>query len=159
MAGKQARQKRRTAPGRRRWRVPAPILALAGILAVLAGAAALKSTGPAGHGHDHGPVVHPAPRADVNAAMIVAPGRYVGYPRIAEVYRQVAAIPEVIDGLYCYCDCRYHADHYSLLDCFRDDHGAGCDICMTQAALAYRMTGEGRSLDEIRETTDRLYGR
>jgi hypothetical protein len=74
------------------------------------------------------------------------------------VYRQVAEIPQVIDGLYCYCDCRYHADHYSLFDCFRDDHGAACDICLVQAELAYRMTQEGRTLQEIRATTDRLYG-
>jgi hypothetical protein len=144
-------------PGRR---VPVPIVALGVILLVLGGATLLRSGGADGHGHSHrtGPAEHPEPRLEANASLVVSPGRYVGYPRIAEVYRQVAEIPQVIDGLYCYCDCKYHSDHHSLFDCFRDDHGAGCDICLTQAALAHRMTLEGRTLQEIRDTQDRLYG-
>jgi hypothetical protein len=104
---------------------------------------------------------HPEPRTDattVQAEQLVTAERYADYPRIAEVYAQAAEIPDVLDGLYCYCHCADHADHYSLLDCFKSDHGAGCDVCLTQAALAHRLHGEGKSLKEIRQAVDGLYG-
>jgi hypothetical protein len=101
---------------------------------------------------------HPDPRAEVTGAEVVDAARYQGYPRVAETYRMAAEIAGVLDGLHCYCECNQHSDHYSLLDCFRSDHGAACDICLTEAQIAYRMTKEGKSLDEIRAAIDKLYG-
>jgi hypothetical protein len=101
---------------------------------------------------------HPAPRAGLTAADVAPASRYAAYPRIAEVYEMAAQIPGVLDGLYCHCDCSRHSDHRSLLTCFQDDHGAACDVCLTEAALAFRMTTEGRSLKEIRAAVDGLYG-
>jgi hypothetical protein len=101
---------------------------------------------------------HPAPRDGLTAGDVVPGSRYAAYPRIAEVYEMAARIPAVLDGLYCHCDCSRHSDHRSLLTCFQDDHGAACDVCLTEAALAYRMTSEGRSLKEIRKAVDGLYG-
>jgi hypothetical protein len=100
---------------------------------------------------------HPTPRQGLTADHVAPAERYADYPRIAEVYRMAAQIPSVLDGLYCYCDCSKHSDHRSLLTCFQDDHGAACDVCLTEAALAYRMVGEGRSLKEIRRAVDGLY--
>jgi hypothetical protein len=104
-------------------------------------------------------VEHPDPRTDITAAGVASSSRYAEYPRIAAVYEMAAEIPEVLDGLYCHCDCSLHSGHRSLLDCFHDDHGAGCDICLDEAALAHRMTAEGRSLKEIRRAVDELYAR
>lgn len=112
-------------------------------------------------GADEASGSHPEPRADatsVQAEQMVGPERYAAYPRIAEVYAQAREIPEVLDGLYCYCDCSKHSDHYSLLDCFKSDHGAGCDVCLTEAALAYRLHKEGKTLEQIRTAVDGLYG-
>jgi hypothetical protein len=100
---------------------------------------------------------HPAPREGLTAADVAPPSRYADYPRIAEVYAMAAQIPHVLDGVYCHCDCSKHSDHRSLLTCFQDDHGAACDVCLTEASLAFRMVGEGRSLKEIRKAVDRLY--
>jgi hypothetical protein len=100
---------------------------------------------------------HPAPRQGLTAADVAPAERYAAYPRVAEVYEMVAQIPHVIDGIYCHCDCSKHSDHRSLLTCFQDDHGAACDVCLTEAALAFRMVGEGRSLKEIRKAVDALY--
>jgi hypothetical protein len=100
---------------------------------------------------------HPTPRAGLTAADVESPLRYAGYPRIAEVYEMAAQIPHVLDGLYCHCDCSKHSDHRSLLTCFQDEHGAACDVCLTEAALAYRMIGEGKSLKQIRRAVDALY--
>ncbi|MBR9990654.1 MAG: hypothetical protein KFH98_12920 [Gemmatimonadetes bacterium] len=102
---------------------------------------------------------HPAPRDDMSVLTVESSSRYAAYPRIAEVYDMAAAIPQVLDGLYCHCDCSKHSNHRSLLTCFQDDHGAACDVCLTEAALAYRMTNEGRSLKEIRRAVDDLYRR
>jgi hypothetical protein len=100
---------------------------------------------------------HPAPRAGLTAADVAPAARYVAYPRVAEVYAMAAQIPDVLDGIYCHCDCSKHSGHRSLLTCFQDDHGAACDVCLTEAALAFRMIGEGRSLKEIRKAVDALY--
>lgn len=104
-------------------------------------------------------VPHPAPRPGLTAADVESPVRYAGYPRVAEVYEMAAQIPDVLDGLYCHCDCSKHSDHRSLLTCFQDDHGAACDVCLTEAALAFSMTGEGKSLKQIRKAVDALYRR
>jgi hypothetical protein len=102
---------------------------------------------------------HPDPRPGINGSQVVPASRYLGYERVAAVYAQAAEIPTVLDGLHCYCDCSGHSGHRSLLTCFESDHGAACDICLTEAAIAYRMTKDGRSLQEIRNAIDQLYGR
>jgi hypothetical protein len=102
---------------------------------------------------------HPDPRPDLSAATVEPAERYAAYPRIAEIYQMAAEIPHVLDGLYCHCDCSKHSNHRSLLTCFEDDHGAACDVCLTEAALAHRMDREGRSLKEIRKAVDDLYRR
>ena len=102
---------------------------------------------------------HPDPRPTVTKADVKSASDYRAYPRVAGVYRQASAIPQVLDGLYCYCQCSEHSGHYSLLDCFRSDHAAGCDICLSEAATAYRMSQDGQTLDEIRDEVDRLFQR
>lgn len=102
---------------------------------------------------------HPDPRPDLSTATVEPAERYAAYPRVAEIYQMAAEIPHVLDGLYCHCDCSKHSNHRSLLTCFEDDHGAACDVCLTEAALAHRMDREGRSLKEIRKAVDDLYRR
>lgn len=101
---------------------------------------------------------HPDPRPDVTAAQVVDGARFASAPDIAATYDAAARIPQVLDGLYCHCDCSLHSGHRSLLTCFESDHGASCDICLAEARLAAQMTGEGRSLDEIRAAVDALRG-
>jgi hypothetical protein len=102
---------------------------------------------------------HPKPRTGLTAADVELAERYAAYPRIAEVYTMAARIPSVLDGLYCHCDCSRHSGHRSLLTCFQDDHGAACEVCLTEAALAYQMTQDGKSLKQIRAAVDGLYRR
>ncbi|MBT8461564.1 MAG: PCYCGC domain-containing protein, partial [Gemmatimonadetes bacterium] len=52
------------------------------------------------------------------------------------------------------CECAEHSGHYSLLDCFASDHGARCDICLSEATIAYQMTMAGESLDAVRKEID-----
>lgn len=101
---------------------------------------------------------HPDPAPNATAEHVAPADRYAAHPRIAAVYGQAAEIPHVLDGLYCHCDCSKHAGHRSLLECFESDHGANCDVCLGEAELAYRLTLEGKTLDEVRAAIDRAYG-
>jgi Protein of unknown function with PCYCGC motif len=54
---------------------------------------------------------------------VLSPTLFVG--QTASAYRIAQQIPDVLDQLYCYCECDRHLGHKSLLSCFTDDHGAG----------------------------------
>ncbi|HSH74183.1 MAG TPA: CYCXC family (seleno)protein [Longimicrobiales bacterium] len=130
----------------------APLWIMSGsVLAALLVLAAVTQRGrePASH--------HPTPRLDAHAAHVMPAARYAQSPGVQEVYEMAAEIPAVLDGLYCYCFCNQTFGHYSLLDCFRDDHGAGCDVCLNEAVIAYEMTKQGSSLEDIRQAVDGRY--
>lgn len=101
---------------------------------------------------------HPAPRPGVGAEKVVDSRQYHRYPRIASIYADAAEDPQLLDGLYCFCDCAEHAGHYSLLECFSSDHAAMCDVCMNEAEMAFQMSRDGVDLDLIRSTIDLVYG-
>lgn len=52
----------------------------------------------------------------------LSPALFVG--KTAAAYQVAQEIPEVLDQLYCYCECDRHMGHVSLLSCFTDNHGA-----------------------------------
>lgn len=101
---------------------------------------------------------HPDPRPGITAERVLGPGAFPRTPGAPEAYAAARAVPQVLDGTYCHCDCAKHAGHRSLLTCFESDHGAYCDICMGEALLAARLAAEGRTLDEIRTAIDRQFG-
>ena len=121
-------------------------------VAALVVVSAVVSRGNRPHSH------HPTPRVASAQSQVVPSAQYAQYPRVAQAYEMAAAVPMVLDGLYCYCSCAEHSGHYSLLDCFASDHGARCDVCMSEAAIAYQMSQDGASLDAIRAEVDRTYG-
>ena len=50
------------------------------------------------------------------------PARFVGKAALAhQVAREIA---DVLDRLYCYCECDKHLGHKSLLSCYTDSHAA-----------------------------------
>lgn len=102
---------------------------------------------------------HPTPRDMDHSGYVVSSARYDAYPRVAETYQMVAAVPSIVDGLYCYCQCKEHSGHYSLLDCFNSDHAARCDVCLSEGTIAYRMSQDGKDLKAIRAEIDgRFHG-
>jgi hypothetical protein len=102
--------------------------------------------------------VHPEPRPGITGATVIPASRYVQYARVSAVYAQAREIAPTLDGLYCHCDCSKHSGHRSLLSCFESDHGAACDICLSEASIAYTMLQNGRTLDDIRAAIDEMYG-
>jgi hypothetical protein len=139
-------------------RLTATLFALL-LAAVMMPAAAHAQPGHAHHGTAHRPKVknhHPAPRPGITAANVL---RADSVPsRAREAYTIAARIPQVLDGLFCHCDCHERDDRRSLLDCFEDDMASTCGICSGQALLAGEMHANGKSLAEIRSAIDQRWG-
>ncbi|MBI3693432.1 MAG: hypothetical protein HY238_01135 [Acidobacteria bacterium] len=55
---------------------------------------------------------------------VTLPPEYFRAPYIAQAYRVARQIPAVLAQQPCYCYC-YRFGHGSLLDCYKDNHGAG----------------------------------
>lgn len=132
---------------------------LAAALVAVPGAA--RAQGHAHHGGGAAPASaqkhrHPAPRAGVTAARVLPAERVPEASR--EVYQMAREIPQVLDGIYCHCDCHDRDGLRSLLECFEEEMGGSCGICQGQARLAHRMHREGKRLNQIRKAIDSQYG-
>jgi uncharacterized protein with PCYCGC motif len=102
---------------------------------------------------------HPDARPGITATLVLPT---IAVPRTngsAEAYGAARAVPQVLDGLYCHCQCKEHSGHRSLLTCFESEHGAYCDICMNEAVTAAHLTGQGATLEQIRKAIDEDYVR
>ena len=53
---------------------------------------------------------------------LLTPALFVG--KTAMAYQVAQEIPDVLDQLYCYCDCDKHMGHLTLLSCFVDSHAS-----------------------------------
>ncbi len=116
--------------------------------AVAAAAAVLLIARPAGEGH------HPDPRPGVTGARVLPASTFGEDQRLVRAYAAARAMPEVFDGIYCYCHCKEEMGHRSLLTCYESEHAASCDICLTEAAMAADLHGRGATLDDIRRAID-----
>ena len=87
----------------------------------------------------------------------LSPALFVGQTERA--YQVAQEISDVIDQLYCYCECDKHSGHRSLLSCYTDNHAANCDICQDEALDAAKMMKQGYRIAEIRSRIDGKYSR
>jgi hypothetical protein len=134
-----------------RSRIDAALYGVGGLFLIIAAIVLFNNRGQAAS--------HPAPRANADEIALQNPERYADAPKIAETYKMAADVRSTIDGLFCYCYCKDGHGHYSLLDCFRDDHGAGCDICLESVRIAHKMTQDGKTLEQVRAQIDAQFGR
>ena len=98
--------------------------------------------------------VHPDPRPGVTAERVLPPSFLPNERGVLEAYAAARNAPQVLDGLFCYCQCARNFGHRSLLTCFESDHGSRCDICMGEAMLATQLAAQGSSLTAIRRAID-----
>lgn len=89
-------------------------------------------------------VEHPEPRPDVSADRVLPQSDFASFP-IAQSYVLARAIPEVLDGLYSYCQ-----SGRSLLSCFESEAAAECPVCLRMVHRAYVLQQSGESLGYIR---------
>ena len=103
---------------------------------------------------------HPEPRAGVDASLVLTDEALADADAaVREVFGFVREIPDIADGIACYCGCDQRPGYRSLLTCFYEDGMArGCQICQGEARLAHRRSREGQSLDQIRRAIDARYG-
>jgi len=87
----------------------------------------------------------------------LSPALFVGQTERA--YQVAQDISDVIDQLYCYCECDKHSAHVTLLSCFTDNHAANCDICQDEALEAAKMMKQGIGMAEIRSRIDGKFSR
>jgi hypothetical protein len=76
---------------------------------------------------------------------------------VARAYQAAREIPEILDSLYCYCDCKKHSGHKSLLTCYVDTHATHCDICIGEALMAQDLKAQGMDAVSIRKAVDREF--
>jgi hypothetical protein len=93
---------------------------------------------------------------DASVGLTQDPQLYQGDTR--QAYIVARDHPELLAQLDCYCGCEEHEGHKNLLDCFRTNHGAGCDICVGEAVTAGQMLSQGTPVDQIREALRARYG-
>ncbi len=79
--------------------------------------------------------------------------------RTAVSYSAAAGNRDLLDYMYCYCNCKQSIGHKSLLSCFTDNHAANCDICQDQAMYAKALKDKGYDIPKIREAMDSKYWR
>jgi hypothetical protein len=104
---------------------------------------------------------HPEPRPGIDGSGVVSEEqlRAEGIPDATiELFNGIREMPEVADGLACYCGCMLLGNR-SLLTCYGEKGMArGCNICQGEARLAIGRHKEGQSLDQIRRAIDARYG-
>ncbi len=104
---------------------------------------------------------HPEPRPGIDGSGVVSEEqlRAEGMPDATiELFNGIREMPEIADGLACYCGCMLLGNR-SLLTCYGEKGMArGCNICQGEARLAIGRHREGQSLDQIRRAIDARYG-
>jgi len=79
----------------------------------------------------------------------VEPAKFL-VPKVKRAYAVAKAIPAVLAQQPCYCACQ-RSGHRSLLDCFKDEHAAGCTICIDEALYVDKMNAKGQCVEAIRD--------
>lgn len=136
------------------FRVAARVAARVALLPALAGALTPALLRAQRLGGD--PPKHPEPRPDVTAEHVLpddaVPKKY------KDAYQAAREHPEILDGLYCHCDCEKRDGRRSLLSCFESEMPQHCGVCSGEARLAAKLRQEGKGLEEIRAAVDERYG-
>ena len=101
--------------------------------------------------------VHPDPRPGITGERILPPA-VLKTEKARKLYDLAREIPELLDGIHCYCECHDEPmNHRSLLSCFESDQAAGCYACGSEARLVHRLHREGKTLSQIRAAVDEKF--
>ena len=101
---------------------------------------------------------HPTPRPNIDASKVLKKEDLADHPDVIPLFDGVREIPQVVDGIRCYCGCDERPESYSLLSCYEDGMARHCYVCQGEGKLVARLNGEGKSLEEIRAAIDLEFG-
>ncbi|MEE8430574.1 MAG: CYCXC family (seleno)protein [Candidatus Desulfatibia sp.] len=87
----------------------------------------------------------------------LSPALFIG--KTARAYKTARKNPELLDSIYCYCNCKQSLGHKSLLTCFVGKHAANCDICQDQALYAYSLYQKDNDIAKMRVAVDKRFWR
>jgi hypothetical protein len=94
-------------------------------------------------------------QAAENLRVTLDPKQFQGDVRKA--YQVAQDDPALLAQLHCYCGCDKTDGHRNLLDCYRSQHAAHCEICVGEANDAEAMEKRGMSIDAIRDALRARY--
>jgi len=104
---------------------------------------------------------HPEPRPGITAEGVLTREQLEARnveERVIEIFDMVREMPEIADGIDCYCGCAVRPGYRSLLTCYyADGMASGCPICQGEAQLAHRRWKDGQELERIRRAIDARY--
>lgn len=113
--------------------------------------AAQQQAGEAHKGHDQPiPRYYKDPNEVKEVPKTMSPERFTN-PEVRKAYEAAQNNPKLLLQMPCFCYCDQRKGHNSLLDCFVDEHGSGCDRCMEEAVEAVKLANENWSVEKIRE--------
>jgi hypothetical protein len=103
---------------------------------------------------------HPKPRPGITAARVLQADQLADADAdVIKIFNMVREVPQIADGVFCYCGCSEMPDHYSLLSCYEADGMAqACVVCQGEGRMVYELHKKGKTLDEIRGAIDRNFG-
>lgn len=105
----------------------------------------------------HGAGKHPDPRPGITAEHVLPADKVDADHR--DAYAAAREIPEVLDGIYCHCDCAdRHSNLRSLLSCYETAMPMSCGVCSGEARTALRLHKKGKTLEQIRAAIDKQFG-
>ena len=87
----------------------------------------------------------------------LSPVSFVG--KVARAYNVAGRNRDLLDSIYCYCNCKKTIGHKSLLSCFADKHAVDCDICQDQAFYAASRFEAGDDIAQVRFAVDKKFWR
>jgi hypothetical protein len=101
---------------------------------------------------------------DVSALWATRPA-FTGTNEATEIaYRYAVTHQEIVRWMPCYCGCG-GMGHRSNLDCYLkpggeafEEHASYCDICVKITLTTKQLIDEGKSLTEIRQIVDQIWG-
>jgi hypothetical protein len=123
--------------------------------AALVGAVAVYSNTRSAPAHDEALEASGYVRRETKPTL--SPALFVG--KVHTAYQIAQDTPELLDHLYCYCECDKHSGHRSLLSCYTDTHAANCNVCVNEALDGAKMMNDGMEMKDIRREIDRKYSR
>jgi hypothetical protein len=87
----------------------------------------------------------------------LSPAQFTG--KVARAYNVAKENRELLDSMYCYCNCKLSIGHKSLLSCYADKHAVNCAICQDQAFFALSQYQTGMDIISIRKAMDAKFWR